>query len=109
MKTRMTKHEKAIRQHAEKMWHDEGSPAGRLDEYLERARELQAIIDNPTAGQLPNPMTAHHGKVEPEQPVEEAELMENLGEFPSLVGEDQGDDVQTPMTRRKARQFSSET
>jgi hypothetical protein len=58
MTTRATKHDKAIRQRAERMWHDEGSPAGRLDEYLERARELQAIIDNPTAGQLPNPMNA---------------------------------------------------
>jgi hypothetical protein len=68
------------------MWHDEGSPAGRMDEYLERSRELQAIVDNPTAGQLPNPMTAHHSEIVPEQPVEEAELMENLGEFPSPAG-----------------------
>jgi len=86
------------------MWHDEGCPANRLDDYLERARELQAIIDNPTAGQLPNPMTAHYGQVESEQPVEEAEIMENLGEFPSRLG-DQGDHIQTPMTRRKARNF----
>lgn len=100
----MTKHDRAIRQRAERMWHDDGSPAGRLDEYLERARELQAIIDNPTSGLRPNPMTLHHGELEPEQPVEEADLMENLGEFPSLVGNDQGDDVQTPMTRRKANQ-----
>lgn len=82
MTTRTTKHDKAIRQRAKQMWHEEGCPAGRLNEYLERARELQAIIDNPTAGQLPNPMTVHHGKVESEQPVEEADLTENLGEFP---------------------------
>jgi hypothetical protein len=49
-------------------------------------------------------MTAHHGEIEPECPVEEAELMDNLGEFPSLLG-DQGDHMQTPMTRRKARRF----
>jgi hypothetical protein len=101
-----TKHDRAIRQRAERMWHDEGCPAGRMEDYLERARELQAIIENPTAGQLPNPMTAHHGEIGPDQPVEEAELMENLGEFPSLLG-DQGDHVQTPMTRRKARRFLS--
>jgi hypothetical protein len=99
-----TKHDRAIRQRAEQMWQAEGCPAGRMDDYLERARELQAFVDNPTAGQLPNPMTAHHGEVGPEQPVEEAELMDNLGEFPSLLG-DQGDHVQTPMTRRKARRF----
>jgi hypothetical protein len=43
----------------------------------------------------------------PEQPVEEAELMENLGEFPSRLS-DQGDHIQTPMTRRRARQFLNE-
>jgi hypothetical protein len=104
MATHETKHDRAIRQRAERMWRDDGCPAGRIDEYQERARELQAIIENPTAGQLPNPMTAHHGEIEPECPVEEAELMDNLGEFPSLLG-DQGDHVQTPMTRRKARRF----
>ena len=57
-----TKHDKAIRRRAEQMWRAEGCPAGRMDDYLERARELQAIVDNPTAGQLPNPMTAHHGE-----------------------------------------------
>lgn len=105
MTARMTKHDRLIRQRAERMWREDGCPAGRMDEYLERARELQAITDNPGAGQLPNPMTAHHGAIEPRQPVEEAAIMENLGEFPSLVGEDQGDHAQTPMTRRKARLF----
>jgi hypothetical protein len=38
------------------------------------------------------------------QPVEEAELTENLGGFPSRFGH-QGDYVQTPMTRRSARRF----
>jgi hypothetical protein len=108
MTSRTTNHDKAIRQRAERMWHDDGSPPGRLDEYQERARELQAIIDNPAAGQLPNPMTAHHGEIQPEQPVEEADLMENLGEFPGLLN-DQGDHVLTPMTRAKARKFASET
>jgi hypothetical protein len=108
MTTRMTKHDKLVRQRAERMWREEGCPVGRMDEYLERARELQAIVDNPGAGQLPNPMTAHHGEIEPRQPVEEADIMENLGEFPSLVGDDQGDHIQTPMTRRKARLFLDE-
>ncbi len=100
--------QKAIRERAQRMWREDGSPKGRFDEYLERARELQAIIDNPTAGELPNPMTAHHGEMEPEQPVEEAEIQENLGEFPSRLG-DQGDHLQSPMTRKKARRFLRET
>lgn len=74
-----------------------------MDDYLERARELQAIADNPGAGQLPNPMTAHHGMIEPVQPVEEASIMENLGEFPSLTGDDQGSRLQTPVARRMTR------
>ncbi len=98
-----TRHDRAIRLHAEQMWRNEGSPIGRMDEYLERARELQAIIDNPTAGQLPNPMTLHHGEIQPRQPLEEAELMENLGEFPGRIGGDQGDHLQTPMTRKARR------
>jgi hypothetical protein len=107
MTTRKTTHDRAVAQRAKRMWQDDGRPAGRLDEYLERSRELQAIIDNPTAGLLPNPMTAHYGQPGPDQPVEEAELMENLGEFPSRLG-DQGDHAQTPMSRRRARQLAHE-
>ena len=102
MKKTETKHDRAIRQRALRMWHEEGAPPGRLNEYLERARELQAFIDNPTAGQLPNPMVTHHGQVEPSRPIEEAAIQENLGEFPGLLG-DQGDYLQTPMTRQRAR------
>lgn len=96
-------HDQAIRARAERMWREDGSPAGRLEEYLERARELQGIIENPTAGQLPNPMTTHQGGIGPAQPVEEAALQENLGEFPSILG-DQGDHPSVPMTRKKARE-----
>ena len=103
-----TKHDSAIRDRAERMWREDGSPEGRLEEYLERARELQAVIDNPTAGQLPNPMTLHHGEIPPEQPVEEAEIQENLGEFPAPFS-DQGDHVETPMTRPQARRVLKES
>ncbi len=108
MAQRKTDHDAAVRQRAQRMWRDDGAPPGRLDEYLERARELQGIIDNPTAGQLPNPMTAHHGEIEPVQPVEEAELQENLGEFPGQLT-DQGDHLAAPMTRKKARRAARQT
>src|SRR6476661_1293725 len=83
-------HARRIRQRAARMWREDGSPKGREDEFLERARELQAIEDHPTFGLLPNPMTQLHGELPSRQPVEEAELMENLGEFPGLLT-DQGD------------------
>lgn len=47
-------------------------------------------------------MTQHHGEIQPEQPVEEAELMENLGEFPNRLT-DQGDRLATPMAAKRAR------
>ena len=100
-------HERCIRSRAIRLWREDGSPAGRLDEFLERARELQAFEDHPNAALLPNPMTLHHGQVEPEQPVEEAELMENLGEFPGRS--DQGDRSLVPMTRRRALQALRES
>jgi hypothetical protein len=93
-------HERRIRARALRMWRADGSPPGRRQDYLERARELQAIEDHPQAGLLPNPMTGHADEVPPVEPVEEAELMENLGEFPSQLT-DQGDRPATPVARRK--------
>ncbi len=107
MAKRADEHERRIRARATRHWREDGSPKGRMDEYLERARELQAFEDHPGAALLPNPMTQHHGDVVPEQPVEEAELMENLGEFPGLLS-DQGDRSPVPMTRKKARKVLRE-
>jgi hypothetical protein len=101
-------HEQHVRARAERLWRADGSPKGRKAEYLERARELQAIEDNPTAGQLPNPMTEHHGEVPPAEPIEEAELMENLGEFPIGLT-DQGDRLSAPLTKKKAHRLLRET
>ncbi len=97
-------HERRIRTRARRMWQEAGSPGGREDEYLERARELQAFVDHPGAGLLPNPMAAHPEPGVTEEPVEEAELLENLGEFPGRLT-DQGDRPPAPMTRKKARAY----
>jgi hypothetical protein len=97
-------HEKSIRARARRMWLEAGSPKGRADEYLEMARELQAFVDHPTAALLPNPMVAHPHPGGSEAPVEEAELLENLGEFPGR-NTDQGDRLRAPLTRKKARAF----
>jgi hypothetical protein len=98
-------HERRIRARARRMWRDAGSRHGQEAEYLERARELQAFVDHPGAGLLPNPMLAHPEPGVTEEPVEEAELLENLGEFPGLLT-DQGDRLLVPMTRKKVRAVS---
>ncbi len=100
MARRESGHDRDIRLRARRMWQEAGSPEGREAEYIERARELQAFVEHPAAGLLPNPMVAHP---HPRIPVEEAELMENLGEFPGRS--DQGDRITTPMTKQRARNF----
>jgi hypothetical protein len=85
-----------IRARALHLWQQGGRPPGAEAEYLERARELIAIEENPEAGLLPNPAA-------PDAPplrVEEAELQQNLGEFPSRFT-DQGDRPQTPLRQRR--------
>ena len=95
--------EERIRVRAYHLWLADGCPPGRDLEYWERAKELQAIADNPNAGQRPNPMAQHHGAVPPtEEPVEEAEIQQNYGEFPSRYT-DQGDRPQTPEPAKKRR------
>jgi hypothetical protein len=92
--------ESRIRERAYHLWERDGRPNGRAAEYWERARELEAIAAHPGAGLKPNPMTEHSGATA-EQPVEEAALMENLGEFPDRFT-DQGERLTSPMTKRKA-------
>jgi hypothetical protein len=99
--------EERIRVRAYHLWLADGCPQGREAEFWERAKELQGIIDNPTSGQLPNPMTQHHGEIQPLEPVEEAELMDNLGEFPSRLT-DQGDRRATPMAAKKPHKTAAE-
>jgi Protein of unknown function (DUF2934) len=96
-------HDRQIRARARRMWREAGKPKGREDEYVERARELQAFVEHPAAGLLPNPMVAHPHPATSMEPVEEAELLENLGEFPGRT--DQGDRVPAPMTKPKARSY----
>ncbi|GBD50222.1 DUF2934 domain-containing protein [Methylopila sp. Yamaguchi] len=88
-----------LRERARKLWIDAGSPEGREDDYLERAKELAALESNPQAGLEPNPLA--DGVVTPAErgePIEEASLQENLGEFPGPLT-DQGDEAQTPRPR----------
>ena len=93
--------EQRVRERAYFMWEAEGRPEGRDREYWERARELEAIAAHPNAALLANPK-AEHDEPPPEQPVEEAAIMENLGEFPDRLT-DQGEHMIAPMTKERAR------
>ena len=102
MTKRDGEHDRNIRLRGRRMWQEAGSPKGCEQEYVELARELQAFVEHPAAGLLPNPMAA---PPHPEDAVEEAELMENLGEFPGRT--DQGDRVTTPMNEAEGARLPS--
>jgi hypothetical protein len=92
--------EHRVRERAYHLWEAEGKPHGRDVEFWERARELTAIEESAGAGQLPNPQT--HLKTAWKTGVEEAEIQENLGEFPNRLT-DQGDVQPTPAPKRKGK------
>jgi hypothetical protein len=77
------------RERAYYLWERDGCPDGHADEYWERAGELLAMQDHPDAGLLAPDAV--------ERP-DEAELQENLGEFPDRLA-DQGEHRGSPMRR----------
>lgn len=85
-----------IRARAKALWLDAGRPVGRQDEYLERARELEAIADNPQAAQLPNPMIKHPEPGPNPEPVEPIIAVKNQAEFSDPLA-DQGERIPAPM------------
>ena len=85
--------EQRVRERAYHLWEADGKPHGRDVEYWQRARELVAIEDNGDAGRLPNPQ--NHRESARGTGVEEAEVQENLGEFPDRLA-DQGEVQPTP-------------
>ena len=80
--------EHRVRERAYHLWEADGKPHGRDVEYWERARELIGMEESAGSGLLPNPQTT------PDSPretgIEEAEIQENLGEFPDRFA-DQGE------------------
>lgn len=85
-----------IRARAKALWEQDGRPVGREAEYLERARELEAIAENPQAAQLPNPMRRAPEPGPTAEPVEPIEAVENQAEFPDPLA-DQGERIPAPM------------
>lgn len=87
-------HERRVSVRAYHLWEADGCPDGKADEYWERARELEAMASSAGAGLLPiNELIL----------VDEADLQDNLGEFPDRSS-DQGERPQTPS--RKSRRAS---
>ena len=69
------------------IWKDAGEPEGGSARFTDEAKMLVAIEENPSAGTLDPEEAA-------EPVVEEAALMRNLGEFPTLT--DQGEEIVFP-------------
>jgi len=93
--------EQRSRKRAYHLWEASGRPPGREHEFWERARELIAIEDNPTAGCLPNPETRGEAPGR-DQPVEPVEAVENQGEFPDRLT-DQGERPSAPRRRKRKK------
>lgn len=83
-----------IRERAYALWEADGSPHGSDLEYWERARELVGMEESVGAGQVPVP-DVNDPSVIAGQPIEEASIQENLGEFPDRLS-DQGEHAPTP-------------
>jgi hypothetical protein len=90
--------EERIRERAYHLWESEGKPEGRAVEFWERAAELVGMEESGLTGQIENPIAAGLDPAAPTS-VEEAELQDNLGEFPGRFA-DQGESQPTPKGRK---------
>ncbi|WP_428487946.1 DUF2934 domain-containing protein [Rhodopila sp.] len=99
-------HEQRVRERAYHLWEADGKPHGRDVEYWERARELIGMENSAGSGLLPNPQTTPDSRRE--SGIEEAEIQENLGEFPGRFT-DQGEEQPTPVVKRRARARTKKT
>ena len=96
-----------IRKRAYHLWEADGRPHGQHDEYWERASELVRMEESGHPGQLPNPATVPGADPNQTEPVEEAFIQENLGEFPDRFA-DQGESQPTPKPKKAARAKAAE-
>lgn len=92
--------ERRIRERAYQLWEADGKPHGRDVEYWERARELTGMEESAGSGLLPNPVNPPGSPRE--TGIEEAEIQEDLGEFPGRLA-DQGEIKTPPAPKRRPR------
>ncbi len=97
----MTEQASRIRQRAYQIWLEEGCPEGRALDHWEMARELIAIEDSQRSITKPNP--AANDALPGSEPVESAKLTENLGEFPTLTDQGEGQPAPTPRSTSPRR------
>ena len=86
-------YQRRVRERAYHLWEADGQPHGRDQEYWDRAVRLVGMEESGNSGQLPNPGTETATPFT--DPVEEAFIQDNLGEFPDRSS-DQGEHAQTP-------------
>ena len=87
--------EARVRERARRLWQEEGCREPLGERHFDMARELVAIEDNQKLATKPLPREGATGPSG--EPIEPAEAVENLGEFPTIT--DQGEYSYPP--RRK--------
>lgn len=95
-------YKRLVEERAYHLWQSEGEVHGQHDEYWERARELVNMELAGKFGQKPNPMTEPGADPNRTEPVEDASIQENLGEFPDRFA-DQGERIPTPKPKTRRR------
>lgn len=95
----MQEQDAKLMERARRLWQDDGAPPDKLDDYVERARELIANEANGDVARIPVKRTMVDPEArpfgEPVEPLEEA--VRNQGEFPTLT--DQGEEPLFPDDR----------
>jgi hypothetical protein len=90
--------EERIRERAYRLWLEEGQPEGKASEHWEKARELLALESDPEEGKK-SPGEGYNKTGPWGEPVEQASILENQGEFPTTT--DQGEQ-QAPKKHKAA-------
>jgi hypothetical protein len=88
-----------VRERAYHLWEADGCPDDRAAEYWDRAETLTRMETGAHSGELPNPATLPGADPLRTQPIEEASIQENLGEFPDRLS-DQGERQATPRRQK---------
>ncbi len=81
-------YEDRVHRHAYRIWQEEGCPEGRADIHWDMARELVAIEGNQKLATKPLGSLGSNDQLP--EPVESPETVENLGEFPTLTDQGEG-------------------
>ena len=91
-----------VRERARKLWRQAGKPQGGAEAYLEEARELIAIEDNPKAG-TESPNMGYNKPGPWGEPVEQAQVaLDNEGEFPTMTDQGEQQNPRSPAGRQSS-------